>query len=107
MPRRLRRDPKVSIPAEVTQAVAFPLFVRGPRQLRSVETTDDREPPIEIPDGQYDVLVCFYPAKRKARRVMIEFCPSRSLDAPKCIRMQESTPPKRVVVADKGVRKPR
>ncbi len=77
--------------ADVVQAVAFPLRVRGPLVLESA-TGDDGDPFI-VPIGSYDVLARFI-AKRKASRgsplrvftLLLSFHPPGSLRAPRTIK---------------------
>jgi len=79
----------------VAQAVAFPLVVRGPLQLKSATGGEDDEP-LVVPPGTYDVLARFFPKKapRKSAaaglrvfRLAITLHPAGALDAPKTLRL--------------------
>lgn len=90
------KAPRIPPPAAV-QAVAFPLRVRGPLVLRSATQSEDDDEPFDAPPGDYDVLAAFHPPKTKPKkrdplrrfRLEIVFCPTGSLGAPKCIRLED------------------
>ncbi|MDX2092690.1 MAG: hypothetical protein SFX73_32795 [Kofleriaceae bacterium] len=80
----------------VTQAVTFPLAVRGPLRLTSVDSAGDEEP-IVIPSGTYDVLARFVPktaprgsAKAGLRVFKLElaFHAQGVLEAPRTLRLE-------------------
>jgi len=82
------KSPKTLDLEGVVRAVAFPLRVRGPLQLRSVDGEDD-EDCIEVPVRTYDVLARFYVKKRNVYRVALQFYPAGALGAPKTLRIEE------------------
>ena len=84
----------------VVQAVSFPIEVRGPMRLRSVAGTDEDDP-LAIPAGPHDVLATFAPkrapkmeaaASLRVFTLRLSFRPPGSLDAPKCLRLDEGSP---------------
>lgn len=88
-------EPKVDL-AKVTQAVAFPLQVRGPLLLSSV--TGDEDEPLAIPHGTYDVLARFVPKKApkasaeaglRVFTLLLSFHPAGTLGAPKTLKMAD------------------
>lgn len=89
---------------KVVQSVAFPFTVRGPLVFRSV-ADDDRDEPIAIEPGRYDVSVQFAPKKAgdlRTFRVVMEFCPEGAADAPRCVCFEDGhAAPKRVFVHPK------
>ena len=82
--------------ADVVQAVAFPLVVRGPLVLASV-SSDGEEEPLAIPPGTYDVLARFVPKKApkasasaglRVFALRLSFHPTMSLGAPRTLRVE-------------------
>jgi hypothetical protein len=82
--------------ANVVQAVAFPLEVRGPLLLSSV--SGDEDEPVTVPAGSYDVLARFFAKKApkasaeaglRVFSLLLTFHPPGKLRAPKTLRMEE------------------
>src|SRR5690606_29257297 len=80
----------------VTQAVAFPLVVRGPLRLTSVDGAHDEEP-LVVPPGTYDVLARFFPKKAprasaeaglRVFKLDLAFHAKGALGAPRTLRLE-------------------
>ncbi len=96
------------LPADAVQAVAFPIVVRDRLRLRGVSDDDDEEP-LSIPPGRYDVLAVFTPGKRPRRAdptalrtfaLHLAFHTAGTLAAPRCLRLDDGTPPPTKIVAN-------
>jgi hypothetical protein len=89
---------------DAIRAVAIPLDVRGPMQLRSVSSGDENDP-LQIPLGRYDILARFHAVTKKSKgplekfRVSLTLHPPGSLGAPKCLRIEMGHPPRSIYVA--------
>lgn len=83
------------------QAVSFPLEVRGPLVLRSVDDADDGPTPFTIAPGRYDVHAAFRPSGKRRRPrtglwrldLALTFCPAGALGAPRCYLLADGAPP--------------
>lgn len=88
--------------------MSFPFVVKGPLFVRSVTGGgDDEDREVILPNGAYDALVCFFPKRAakeaqeaglRAFRVTLDFHPSGSLGAPKCLKLEYGAPPKKLFV---------
>ncbi len=78
------------------QAVAFPITVRGPIELRSATSGDDEDEPLVVPHGDYDVLARFVPKKApeasagaglRVFTLLLTFHPAGALQAPRTLKI--------------------
>ena len=104
---RLRPDAPADGVEDAVQAVAFPFTVAGPLFVRSVFGDDDEDDEVVLPHGAYDVLARFFPARAskadaeaglRVFRVALDFHRSGSLEAPRCLKLEERAPSETIFV---------